>query len=53
MGIVGIGYWSSGTCGYWVLKFWDLWVLGIEVLVPAGRESHKHPRPPGLTLVNS
>ena len=31
MGIVGIGYWSSEPCGYWVLDFRDLWVLGIAV----------------------
>lgn len=26
----------DGYCGYWVLKFWDLWVLGIGILGPVG-----------------
>ena len=32
MGIVGIGYWSSEPCGYWVLEFRARWVLGGEFL---------------------
>ena len=41
--LVGIGYWSSKPCRYWVLEFRARWVLGIGFSTEEGMAYVAHP----------